>query len=130
MEIGAATPTVAPPSMEVEEVVLEVEAVVSEVEEDLEVLLIAVYLIVALSATAEVAWELERSATADQSLRAVGAATGADTQLTAMEWVRWVPVGEEAEAALATMVDTQASSKATVTAVGCLATGWEGTEVG
>ena len=106
--------------MEVEE-----EEVVLEVEAALEVLLI-----VAHSAIVEVEWELERLATADQSPRVGGAAMGADIQQTAMEWVPWVLVGEEAEAVLATTVDTRTTTTAMGTAVGCLATEWVGTEVG
>ena len=106
--------------MEVEE-----EEVVLEVEAALEVLLI-----VAHSAIVEVEWELERLATADQSPRVGGAAMGADIQQTAMEWVPWVLVGEEAEAVLATTVDTRTTTTAMATAVGCLATEWVGTEVG
>ena len=102
---------------EEEEEVLEVEGALEEEE---------VLLIAALSMIAEVEWEvgLERLVTADQSLR-VGAAMGADTQQTAMEWVQWDLVEGAVEAVQGTTVDTPTITTAMATAVGCLVTVWE-----
>ena len=95
-----------------------------------EVPLIVAHSTIAEVAWAEVAWEveLEKSATAVQSLNRVATATEVDTQRTAMEWVRWVPVEEVAVEVLATTVDTPrtTTTATTATTVGCLATTeWE-----